>query len=205
MSTKSVDILAINETRLDCTISNGQINISGYFIERKNRNSSGGGVALYIRNTINCTRVLHQEDDLEILCIQVSKPKIKPFLVGTWYKPPGSTIETIARFEYILRGLESYNLEVNIIGDVNCDVGASPLDHKTPKLLDICSLYEYNQMIKQLTRITKDTGSTINLFLTNDPQKNSRSGVSDLGISDHSLVYAVRMVSLPKSSPKITQ
>ena len=39
MSTKSVDILAINETRLDCTILNGQINIPGYVIERKNRNS----------------------------------------------------------------------------------------------------------------------------------------------------------------------
>ena len=38
MSTKSVDILAINETRLDCTISNGEINIPGYVIERKDRN-----------------------------------------------------------------------------------------------------------------------------------------------------------------------
>ena len=157
MSTKSVDILAINETRLDCTISNGQITISGYVIERKDRNRSGGGVALYIRNTINYKRLLHQEDDLEFLCIQVSKPKIKPFLVGTWYRPPESTMETIARFEYTLRELESYNLEVNIIGDVNCDVGASQLDHETQKLLGICNLYQYSQMIKQPTRITRHT------------------------------------------------
>ena len=154
MSTKSVDILAINETRLDCTISNGQINIPGYVIERKDRNRSSGGVALYIRNTINYKRLSHQEDDLEFLCIQVSKPKIKLFLVGTWYRPPRSTIETIARFESTLRERESYNLEVNIIGDVNCDIGTSPLDHKTQKLLDICNLYQYSQMIKQPTRIT---------------------------------------------------
>ena len=50
MSTKSVDILATNETRLDCTISNGEINIPGYVIKRKDRNRSSGGVALYIRN-----------------------------------------------------------------------------------------------------------------------------------------------------------
>ena len=58
-------------------------------------------------------------------------------------------------------------------------------------------------MIKQPTRITKDTRSTIDLFLTNDPQTFSLSGVSDLGISDHCLVYEVRKISLPKSSPKI--
>ena len=131
MSAKSVDILAINETRLDCTISNGQINIPGYVIERKERNRSGGGVALYIRTQLIINASKHQEDDLEFLCIQVSKPKIKPFLVGTWYRPPGSTIETIARFESTPRERESYNLEVNIIGDVNCDIGASPEDNKT--------------------------------------------------------------------------
>ena len=61
MSTKSVDILAINETRLDCTISNGETNIPGYVIERKDRNRSGGVVDLHIRNAINYKRFLHQE------------------------------------------------------------------------------------------------------------------------------------------------
>ena len=58
-------------------------------------------------------------------------------------------------------------------------------------------------MIKQPTCITKDTRSTTDLFLTNYPHKFSHSGVSDLGISDHSLVYAIRKISVPKSSPKI--
>ena len=62
------------------------------------------------RNALSSTT---QEDDLEFFCIQVSKPKIKPFLVGTWYRPPGSTIETIAKFKSTLRELESYNLEVD--------------------------------------------------------------------------------------------
>ena len=111
----------------------------------------------YIRNTINYKRLSHQENDLKFLCIQISKPKIKPFLVGTWYRPPGTTIETIEKFESTLRELESFNLEVNIIGDINCDVGASPLDHKTQKLLDMCNICQYSQMIKHPTRMTKDT------------------------------------------------
>ena len=53
MNSKCIDILAVNETRLDHTIYSGEVTVSGYVLERKDRNRDGGGVALYIRNTIN--------------------------------------------------------------------------------------------------------------------------------------------------------
>ena len=87
MSTNFVDILAINESRPDYT-SNCEINISGYVIERKDRHRSGGGVGLYFRNTINYKRLPHQEDDLEFLFIQVSKSKLRPFILGMWNRLP---------------------------------------------------------------------------------------------------------------------
>jgi len=42
MLSQPFDILAINESRLDHTISNGEVNIPGYVIERRDRNRSGG-------------------------------------------------------------------------------------------------------------------------------------------------------------------
>jgi exonuclease III len=45
------DILAINETKLDSTISDSKIYINGYIFIRKDRNRNGGGVALFIKNT----------------------------------------------------------------------------------------------------------------------------------------------------------
>ena len=53
MLPKTVDILAINETRLDSSIQNGEVSIPGYTLERKDRHRNGGGVALYTRNSIN--------------------------------------------------------------------------------------------------------------------------------------------------------
>ena len=53
LSNQKYNILSINETMLDRTISNYEINISGYDIVRKERNRNGGGVALYIRNVID--------------------------------------------------------------------------------------------------------------------------------------------------------
>jgi len=38
-----IDMLAINETRLDSSIPDNEVNISGYSIVRNDRNRSGGG------------------------------------------------------------------------------------------------------------------------------------------------------------------
>ena len=53
MALKSVDTLAVNETRLDDSVSSSEMSIPGYCLERNDRNGHGGGVALYIRDTIN--------------------------------------------------------------------------------------------------------------------------------------------------------
>ncbi len=47
------DILCINETRLDNTINDNIIKIPDYDIIRRDRDRNGGGVAIYIRSTIN--------------------------------------------------------------------------------------------------------------------------------------------------------
>ena len=59
-------------------------------------------------------------------------------------------------------------MEVDIIGDLNCNVVQH---HQTSaqKLLDICDSYQYSQLIDEPTRITQLTSSIIDLFLTNHP------------------------------------
>ena len=73
---KCIDILAVNETRLDDTISSGEDTVPGYALERNDRNRDGGGVARYIRNTINYERLFDLEcESLEWIGIKVIKPK----------------------------------------------------------------------------------------------------------------------------------
>ena len=61
MNLKCTDILAVNETGLDDIISSGEVIVPGYALERNDRNRDGGGVALYIRNTINYERLFDFE------------------------------------------------------------------------------------------------------------------------------------------------
>ena len=56
LSDNSIDVLAINETRLDSTISDNEMHIRGYELVRRDRNINGrlgGGVCFYVGRNIN--------------------------------------------------------------------------------------------------------------------------------------------------------
>ncbi len=59
MINQYLDILILNETRLDdtiqCSISDSEISIDKYAIVRRDRSRQGGGVAMYIRSSIGHT------------------------------------------------------------------------------------------------------------------------------------------------------
>ena len=57
MADQCLDLLAVNETRLDSTITDNLVHIDGYSIIRKDRNRNGGGVCIYLRSNIKyCLR-----------------------------------------------------------------------------------------------------------------------------------------------------
>ena len=65
----------INETRLDNTISNDEVKITGYDLIRKDRNRNGGGVAIYVRRTIPYTdRNDLLTNNAEAICLEINKP-----------------------------------------------------------------------------------------------------------------------------------
>ena len=82
----NIHILTLTQTQLDTSVNDGQINICGYSLLRRDRNRNGGGVALYIQNHIPFKR----RDDLnvgqiEALWAQVHLPHQAPILVGCVY------------------------------------------------------------------------------------------------------------------------
>ncbi len=120
MSSQTLDILAINETRLDSTIADKDISIIGYNVVRKDRNRHGGGVLLYVKETWNfLTKQITSNIDLEILTIEIVGKFVKPFLVTTWYRPPASELNVLDTFETYLQSLEMEEKESIILGDFN--------------------------------------------------------------------------------------
>ena len=63
------------------------------------------------------------------------------------------------------------------------------------KYKDFCTCFGLNQLIVNPTRITCQSSSLIDHILTNTPNKVINSGVIELGLSDHQLIFCSRKIS----------
>ena len=57
MNLKCTDILAVNETGLDDTISSGEVTVPGYALEKNDRNRDGRGVSRFISGILSIMNV----------------------------------------------------------------------------------------------------------------------------------------------------
>ena len=170
MQSQTLHLLALSETRLDNTFTDSAVSIDDYTLIRRDRFRSGGGVAIYVCNVIDFKiRSDLSDPDLEFLCIEIQKPRARPFLISNWYRPPNSPIELFDKCEVLLAKIEAENVESNILGDINCDMMAVTPANETRHLIELCELFQYTQLIKEPTRVTSSTKSLIDLFLTNEP------------------------------------
>ena len=122
MSNKLLDIniMSFGETRLNSTIPDSMIRIDGYDIIRKDRSRSGGGVCIYIRNTINYQ--IRTAPVLEVICIKISKPHSRPaFIVVVVYRPSDASPDFFIHLENLLKKIDNENQGIYILGDLNCD------------------------------------------------------------------------------------
>ena len=77
-----IHILALNETKLDPNYPKELTSIAGYQQERLERTCNGGGVSIYVRDSIKYKpRPDVPVEDLEIICIEVEPPNSRSFLV----------------------------------------------------------------------------------------------------------------------------
>ena len=200
------DVISLNETMLDDSIEDHEIDISGYDILRKDRNRHGGGVAIYVRSIIDYKiRYDLMIDNLETITVEIQKPKAKPFLINTWYRPPNSSLEVFDSYEDIVKNMDIEDKEMVLVGDFNCDwsLESSNSNPQKTRLVDIANLFQLEQQINEPTRVTKTTSTLIDLAFSNRPELIVTSGVEHLGISDHSLIYICRKISIPPKEPKI--
>ena len=116
MSFSNVDILQINESKLDSTVHNDEVYIPVFEIVRKDRKVNGrhgGGVCTYLRTNLSY-RIRNDlnNDLLECLFVEISKARSTPFVVGTWYRPPSSPPNLYSEFEKVIAKIDAENKEL---------------------------------------------------------------------------------------------
>ena len=136
---------------------------------RRDRNTHGGGVALYIKENLSYTlRNDLVPVQLEMICAEINRPYSRSFLVGTWYKPPNSNIDLFTEYSSFIEKCDYENNQIIILGDMNCDYLKDPIDPHSRKLRFLSSVYQLEQLILEPTRATKKSSTLIDLAFTND-------------------------------------
>ena len=198
-------VIRINETKIDSSISDTDIQIEGYRVVRRDRNKWGGGVALFIHESISnyCIRSDLMDNNLESLSIQIKLGNFKPFIITSVYLLDVS-VDVFREVESLVRLLDKENKESIIIGDTNCDLLTPSCNH-TKHLKTLMNNFGLTQLIKEPTRITVSTQTLIDHIIINRPEFILHSGVIRCGISDHDSIYMVKRLRIPKlkAKPKI--
>ena len=136
---------------------------------------------------------------ISYVCLEIIKPHSKPFLVTTVYRPPNASADFFEHFENLIKAFDDENKEFYILGDLNCDMLKTGNENMPiKKIKSLYELYQLSQLIQEATRVTMTTSTLIDHITTNTPEKVSDSGVIHTGISDHSLVFAIRKIFVIK-------
>ena len=85
-------------------------------------------------------------DELENVCISIKKPRSKPFLIVTWYGPPNSVVDKFNHLETLQGKLDAENIEYYVVGDLNCGLSSTVLDHSSRLLIDIAETFDLQQL-----------------------------------------------------------
>ena len=125
----------MNETKLDSEITDDLLEIEGYTLHREDRNRNGGGVAVYVRNSLKHNRRTAIPDkSLELICIEIEPIKARSFHIFAWYRPQSALIESFKKLEGNLEFFDRENKEMIILGDTNCDFSSKVADEYSSSL-----------------------------------------------------------------------
>ena len=193
----------VTETWLNSKTDDQLVNIPGYTIYRKDRNTQingktkrGGGIAIFINQTLS-TNIQALEDSrdkvktLESLWLLIERKNAKNILLAGVYRPPqGKLKEAIKQLNDGLDKHMTDIAETYVIGDLNVNY-----KNKKSNLYKKLSFFEKSnnlrQVIQSATRHTKKTSTLIDIIFTNSKYI-SESGTIDCFLSDHQPIYIVK-------------
>ena len=210
-----VDILCLTETWLSSSVPDEMLMFPGYRMHRRDRascstvRSGGGGVAILLRDYIQCKRRTDLEcKTTEMITLEVKVGSGKSILVGSLYRPPrtamldfcesfASLSSVIDQYDVILTGdFNAYHSEWNTNDPTNAD-GKTLYDVLASHGLSVCNR-------NMGTRPTVTSNHLLDLVLANCPHL-CKNVMCLAPLSDHCPVICEFTINHSKSKYKKIQ
>lgn len=181
------DVIGLSETWLSDNVPSGSFEFDNYNLIRKDRGTRGGGVAIYIKNSVrySLTDYHSLNDSFEHLWIKIHINNRK-ILYGVVYKNKYSG-EFLEAFEEVVSAILPMCDNLICMGDFNINLLNS--DSNCGKFTNFLENFGLHQIIDEATRICEKTASLLDLIITSNIDFVTTSGVRDTHFSDHSLIF----------------
>ena len=208
-------VIGVSETWLrddNCDL----YNLDGYHFTEVHRTCrSGGGVGIYVKNSIPFLnrRDLKVEDAIsESVFIEIDKQIFngsKNITIGVIYRPPGGNLQNfIDSVNTVLNGLRNENKLCFLLGDVNINLLNYEKHEDTTTFIDLMHSFSFISLINRPTRITENSATSIDNIFTNHYVNldNSFQCVIYTDVSDHFPVIhidtAMKLIKTEMSSSR---
>lgn len=162
-------IICLTETHVTKDVELAEVTIDGYRSEICYTDSAHtGGVIFYIKNEVLYQVLNNFTADRNMWCLVVKiQIKMKDYiLIGVYHSPSASCAEFLSCFETVVEEYGSNSTDTIILGDFNINMSIDTFYSK--QLENILIENGLEQLIKEPTRITKTTATTIDLLITNN-------------------------------------
>jgi len=180
-------------------------NMAGYhepIFKSRSNNLQGGGVAVYVDNSYNFKLLpdisIFYDRILESQFIELSLTPQKKIIVGSLYRPATnhptltSTEQYYQFFELftnLLNKLSDLNVPVLITGDLNLDLLKYTQIRQVTEFVDLLFSYGFIQLILKPTRVTNNSATLIDHFITSSTAEFSESAILLTDVSDHFPIF----------------
>ena len=201
---ESLNVLGLCETKIDDSFPDAQFHIENYQLYRKDRNSRGGGLLLYVQGNMPHRRRLDlevtTETTIEHIVLELIMKKEKVFIVLA-YRPPSHPVEPLtALLSCVIDKCLIECKTVYVMGDLN--VNCITESHALTELFET---FDLSNIVKGPTCFKSVTNpSLVDVILTNTPARVLSHVNTDIDVSDfHNLVCVITRMHAPKTQTRV--
>ena len=136
--------------------------------------------------------------DTECLWTEIKLPKTCPILIASVYRTPPKTDSSLDALERTFVLANETGNEIIILGDMNLDLLPIKKKGLVKKLTNLHRVLQFKQLVTKPTRVTEHSRTLIDRITTNRDNYITHTDVQSTGLSDHRMVYTVRMATKPR-------
>ena len=200
------DVIGVSETHLDQNVVDNDVKLCNYTILRNDRNRRGGGVALYVHNSITVLRRADlEQSNIEMLWAGIMFKNHK-IIICVCYRQPNQSIAEIDTFLNALDNSLSQaagvshnkNVVTVLLGDFNDRCTNWTSDHRDSelglKLVNLFESYSLSQLINAPTR----GDNLLDLLATDAPAYFTNVDILDEIGLDHKIIHGSMSIVRPQ-------